>query len=124
MIMDFDTRTEQLYGCCPRCGRHANVVRRQKGTGTKYTLEIDDHFGYGSMLLALKDGISSLYSLQKPGLDDDQQKFLTAVQAPNVDAARSYMTRWDENSKQVVAVYGALPPIYEEWMKRQKATSD
>lgn len=51
MIMDFDTRTENLYGCCPRCGRHANVFRREDD-GKDHPLEIDDHFGY---ILSLPD---------------------------------------------------------------------
>lgn len=120
MIMDFDTRTENLYGCCPRCGRHANVFRREDD-GKDHPLEIDDHFGYGSVFLAFKNGMSSLSSLQEPCSESIQQEFLKAVQDPNVDTARSYMTRWDEGSKQVAAVYGTIPPLYEEWERGQKA---
>lgn len=123
MLLDFDTHTKSLCGCCPRCGRHANVFRR-KNAGKKYTLKIDDHFGYGSMILALKNGISSLSSLQEPWSEGAQHEFLQALQDPNVDAARSYMTRWDEKSKQVVSVYGAMPPLYEEWEKQQKSMND
>ena len=34
------------------------------------------------------------------------------------------MTRWDEVSKQVVSVYGTMPPLYEEWEKQQKSMND
>lgn len=116
-------RTPKVFAAAVLVADVTQVFRR-KNAGKKYTLEIDDHFGYGSMILALKNGISSLSSLQEPWSEGAQHEFLQALQDPNVDAARSYMTRWDEESKQVVSVYGAMPPLYKEWEKQQKSMND
>lgn len=46
MLMDMDVQAGHLHGYCSRCGRTTNVIRQQRKSGTEYTLEVDDHFGY------------------------------------------------------------------------------
>ena len=124
MLVDVDTQTGHLHGYCSRCGRTINVVRQQGKSGADYTLEVDDHFGYGSMSMVFEDGRTYLCALNEPYTLDARLAFDIAIRQDGVKTTECHMTRWDEESKQVVSVYGAMPPLYEEWEKQQKSMND
>lgn len=124
MLVDVDTQTGHLHGYCSRCGRTINVVRQQGKSGAAYTLEVDDHFGYGSMSLVFEDGSTYLCALKEPYTLDARLAFDIAIRQAGAKTTDCHMTRWDEASKQVVSVYGTMPPLYEEWEKQQKSMND
>ena len=124
MLINVDVQTGHLHGSCSRCGRTTNVIRQQGKSGTEYTLEVDDHFGYGSMSLVFEDGHTYFGALKEPYNIEAGLAFDIAIRQDGIKTMECHMTRWDEGSKQVVSVYGTMPPLYEEWEKQQNATND
>ena len=118
---DFDCRTFEEFKFCHRCGKKelVTLVRDENGN-TVYDAENkpqykeESHFGYGCLCLAGKKGGSTLYSLSKPLTDDELTNIQSSFNQEIVDIGRSYLTKWDNEKKDVVAVFGEVPKLYDE----------
>ena len=119
LLLDMDTHTGIMHAFCGRCGLTAQVSRWRNAAEVdeEYSYVVQENPGYGSISLVLKDGIAYKGALRKPFSDKSKRSFEASVRQENVDASKSYMTRWNENSRQVIAVYGKIPPTFEEWEK-------
>ncbi|HJD24122.1 MAG TPA: hypothetical protein H9694_08260 [Firmicutes bacterium] len=127
MLMDIkkqNSQAEYMHLYCSRCGHSTSVIRRPGENNTKFTLEIEDHFGYGSMSFVYKSGRTYLCPLIEPYSAEIKQYFEMAIQPNEIDTTKCHLTRWDEASKQVVTICGPVLPLYEEWEKQQNATND
>lgn len=123
MFMNYDSQNGRIHNYCSRCGRSTDASRQPGRNSKSYTLEVEQHFGYGSMGLVLEDGNICVYSLIKPYNIEIRRAFDIVIRANGIKTTECYMTRWDEDSKQVVAVYGPMPPLYEEWEKTHQSTN-
>ncbi len=118
---DFDCRTFEEFKFCHRCGKREEIkmVRDEKGApildennNPKY-IE-GSHFGYGCLKLAGKQGVSALYSLSGPLTEESFNSIKESFDNEDIDIGESYLTRWDEEKNDVIAVFGSLPPRYDE----------
>lgn len=118
---DFDCRTFEEFKFCHRCGKKelVTLVRDENGNAVydadnKPQYKEESHFGYGCLCLAGKKGGSTLYSLSKPLTDDELTNIQSSFNQEIVDIGRSYLTKWDNEKKDVVAVFGEVPKLYDE----------
>ena len=74
--------------------------------------------GLGVIYFTFKSGSGVLYHLSKRLSKKQRETFFLEIETnPEIDKEKSYLTKWDRRLKKVVAVYGELPPIFEEWDK-------
>lgn len=121
MIMDFDTKSETLYGTCMRCGftvevipikdEHGHIVRGIDGIPET---EVKLYKGYGVLGLAVQGGLLRCYALTDPYKDDSAEKLRHMLEtAEDIDRERSYVALWDEKNKQLYCIYGKTPDYVE-----------
>ena len=118
---DFDCRTFEEFKFCHRCGKKelVTLVRDENGNAVydsenKPQYKEESHFGYGCLCLAGKKGGSTLYSLSKPLTDDELANIQDSFNQEVVDIGKSYLTKWDDEKKDIVAVFGEVPKLYDE----------
>ena len=109
MTMHFDNETEELRGACMCCGYTVEVVpvRDENGQiirGHGGLPETEVHFseGYGVIVVAEKDGPCHYFMRKKP-YTDDLKIILHRIleQSEMIDLARTYVTLWDRQTKQL-----------------------
>lgn len=127
---DFDCRTFEEFKFCHRCGKKEliELVRDENGNAVydaehkpKYTES--SHFGYGCLCLAGKKGGSTLYSMTKPLTDEEAADIQRSFNTELVDVGKSYLTKWDEEKKDVIALFGEVPHTYDEKMAEHEEAS-
>lgn len=118
---DFDCRTLEEFKFCERCGKKelVELVRDEKGEVVldavgKPSYKESSHFGYGCLKLAGKKGGATLYSMTEPLTDEAAADIRKSFNTELVDVGKSYLTKWDEEMKDVVALFGEVPHTYDE----------
>ena len=118
---DFDCRTFEEFKFCHRCGKREEykLIRNEQGKAIldkdgqpKYIEE--SRFGFGCLMLAGKKGVSALYSMPEPLTDGMINDIKKTLEEDDVDADKSYLTKWDDEKHDVVAVFGTVPKLYDE----------
>lgn len=124
-VTDFNCRTLEEYRHCSRCGRTEEwvIVRNEAGEPVldengNVKREYHENFGYGSACFAGKAGISQILSFSGPVDGEIKKLYLETLENPKVDKDKSYLTSWDDDKKEVVAIFGTVPETYEEQEKR------
>lgn len=117
---DFDCRTFEEFKFCHRCGKKelVTLVRDENGNAVydannKPQYREESHFGYGCLCLAGKKGGSTLYSLTQPLTDNELANIQGSFNEDVVDIGKSYLTKWDEDKKDVVPVFGEVPKTFD-----------
>ena len=118
---DFDCRTLEEFKFCERCGKKVlhELVRDENGEVVldaegKPSYKESSHFGYGCLKLAGKKGGATLYSMTEPLTDEVAKEIRNSFNTDLVDVGKSYLTKWDDERKDVVAVFGEVPKLYDE----------
>ena len=65
------------------------------------------------MAIASK-GFKSIYHLDKPVDEEIKKEYLGILEEDEIDKDECYLTTWDDDKKEVVAVFGTLPKAYDE----------
>jgi len=120
---DFDCGTLEEFKFCERCGKKVlfELVRDENGevildAEGKPSYRESSHFGYGCLKLAGKKGGATLYSMTEPLTDEAAEEIRNSFNTELVDVGKSYLTKWDEDKKDVVALFGEVPKLYDEMM--------
>lgn len=118
---DFDCRTLEEFKFCERCGKKelVELVRDEKvevilDAAGKPSYKESSQFGYGCLKLAGKKGGSTLYSMTEPLTEEAAADIHNSFNTELVDVGKSYLTKWDEEKKDVVALFGEVPHTYDE----------
>ena len=118
---DFDCRTLEEFKFCERCGKKelVELVRDENGEAVldaegKPTYMESSHFGYGCLRLAGKKGGATLYSMTEPLTEQAAEEIQNSFNTELVDVGKSYLTKWDEEKKDVIALFGEVPHTYDE----------
>ena len=107
-----------------RCGRRyrkklmldkSGVPLRSESGDLLYHTE--EMFGYGVVGIGHISGIVHIYQLDEPYNRTLESIFQKILRQDSVDQNLSYLTRWDVIQNDVVAVYGNLPEIFEDFIK-------
>jgi hypothetical protein len=76
-------------------------------------------FGYGCLKLAGKKGGATFYSMTEPLTDEAAADIRKSFNTELVDIGKSYLTKWDEEKKDVVALFSDIPHTYDEMIAEQ-----
>jgi len=119
---DYYYRTDEEHCSCVRCGKTyevsllrddaGNLILDEKGA-PQYAENSQN--GYGAAYFKRKDGIGTILHFGEPVSDEIKQAYLKTLEDnPDLDISVCYLTAWDEAKGDVVAVFGEIPPLYED----------
>ena len=119
---DYYYRTSEEYRSCSRCGKTESwsIERDEAGNavldeGGKPRYIEESHAGCGAARIMGTKGVGTVLHFIKPIDEQTKAAFLeTLASNPDIDTSMCYLTAWDDAKGEVVAVYGEIPPLYEE----------
>lgn len=125
-FLEFHTRTLAESIFCPRCGYSEQtrpLIDRQKQTADAQHREwfkrrkdgeliyrTTKRAGFGAYMLAQQNGVSALGVVNGKLTARMIAHFKRDIAKPDMDAARSFLTRWNLQSHRVEVVVGQIPP--------------
>lgn len=120
-LVNYHYNTQEEYGFCDRCGKsHFRKIKRdtnhnicRDADGCIIYVE-DSKEGYGICRICYIDAGGYTSSLKEPLNDKQINSFREAMLLPEVDEEKSCLTSWDCKNKKIVAVYGKVPPSFDE----------
>jgi predicted RNA-binding Zn-ribbon protein involved in translation (DUF1610 family) len=108
---EFQTRTLSTSIFCPRCG-YQEETRPSKKRKTKEGDPIcrtTKRHGYGAYMLKRRNGVSEIGAVHRPPTPRAIARFKQDLKHPEIDAARSFLTRWNPKRRRVEMVVGKFP---------------
>lgn len=121
LIVESDSSTFEMFRYCNRCGYRFEYSLKRDENGKiicdendNVCYETTESFGYGSVAFGQKDGPTVIYNLEQPFTDEIKEQFLKDIQAEGIATDKCYLMAWDNEKKELVAVYGKMPPDYQE----------
>lgn len=110
------------YSWCNRCGKKTeSSVARDKDGNVCFDVEGNVIWnniasaGYGCFAIA-RDEASAIYHLTEPVNETIKQDFFKAIEEEGVIKEECYLTSWDDEKKELIAIFGKLPETYDEMM--------
>lgn len=94
-----------ISSICLRCGRAFTQIPCEC---------VQDNKGYGIVCITKKNSDKEFISVEFPYEQETINNYLAMLEQDDVDADKSYLTLWDEKSQKIIAVFGSLPPSYDE----------
>lgn len=61
------------------------------------------------------NGVGRSFSLSEPYSEEIEKWYMDAMKDENVDSEGSYLTRWDEETEQLIVVHGKDPGLYDDY---------
>ena len=129
---ELNCRTLEEWCKCNRCGCGFDYVLKRDKKGEvifdrkkrpKYRFIKSK--GHGVIYLCFKNGCGVFYHLDKALSRKNRKNFFLDIETnPEIDKEKSYLTKWNKKLKKVVAVYGEIPPAFEDWDKRSSEDID
>ena len=124
---EFNCRTTEEIRVCSCCGRREEwyLLRDENGypqldedgrPDMQYLLVP----GYGSAYIQSINGLGQLYSISEPVDKEFRKEFYKALEKPDVDKEKSYLSVWDTVKNELITEFGKHPMSYEEYVKEQE----
>ncbi len=120
-VSDFDCRTFESYYFCNRCGRteEHKIVRDNDGKAVldedglvKYEHSVGG--GYGCARFSF-DKIAQLFPIVRHLDKEIKNDYLKTIEDPQIKKDECYLTAWNEERNEIIAVFGKLPQSYDEF---------
>lgn len=125
-VIELDCRTLEEYCFCNRCGKTNNftIVRDKDGKAImeeedcripKYKNESND--GYGCLAIADMNGVTAIYHYDRPvSVEQIKSEYLNILKEGEgkIKVDKCYLTYWDDEKKEIIALFGKLPRSYDE----------
>lgn len=113
----YKTREETEF--CFRCGRWSETLfpsneKEKAMLPPGERLLTRSGKGFGRCSISGKNGVGRSFSLSEPYSEEIEKWYQEAMSDETVDPETSYLTRWDEETKQVIVVHGKDPGLYED----------
>lgn len=119
-VEDFNYRTEEEKRVCFRCGRREKwkhvidelgvpVLDEQGNCVMEYSLQE----GFGCAKVLYKDGFGQFINFNEPINEEYKTKFLDWMKDDNLDVNGCYLTSWDTDKQELIAVFGTLPVVFD-----------
>lgn len=61
------------------------------------------------------NGAGQSFSLSEPYSEEIEKWYMETMKDENVDPENSYLTRWDEETGQLIVVHGKDPGLYDDF---------
>jgi len=120
---ELNCRTLEEWQRCHRCGCGFDYEAKRNKKGKvilnrkkrpKYRFK--KLKGYGVVYFCFKDGNGVYYHLNKALSKKNRKSFFLDLETnAEIDKQKSYSTIWDKKRKQIVSLYGDIPPSFEDW---------
>lgn len=121
-FVDYNWRTGEEYQLCKLCGlghtyklkrdEKGNVIRDEEG---KLTYDFSETKGNGTAFIMFDNGVGSIH-VAPENIEEYDNWFKEIVKEiesnPKVFEEDCYVTKWDEEKKELAVVYGELPLYY------------
>ncbi len=119
VYVEYYYRSGEENEVCLRCGRWAEVrlpmndeELAQLPEGNRFLVSKGE--GLGRCAIAFEGGVSRSFSLGEPYSEEIEKWYMEAMKDENVDPEKSYLTRWDAETGQLVVVHGKDPGLYDD----------
>lgn len=108
---EFQTRTLAATVFCPRCGyrEETHPLRKRKTKAGDPVCRTTKRPGHGAYLLKHRQGVSEIGALHRPLTERVIAQFKQNLKHPKVDAAHSFLTRWNPKRHRIDMVVGKFP---------------
>ena len=119
---ELNCRTLEEWKRCERCGCGYDYELRYNKKNEvvldwkkKPKFRFRKYKGFGIAHYAFKNGGSVSYQLLKPLSKKDKKKFFLDIETKaEIDKQKSFLTVWDKKKKQIISLYGDIPPSFDE----------
>ena len=118
------------YTRCNRCGKSTELFVKRDSSGKPV---LDDagnvvwinnsKDGYGCIAIA-KERVTVVYDLAKPVDEEIKKEYLETLEEEGVIKDKCYLSSWDEEKKEIVAIFGTLPKSYDELEANSESDTD
>jgi hypothetical protein len=108
---EFQTRTLTASVFCPRCGyrEETHPIRKRKTKAGDPIYRTTKRQGLGAYMLKRRNGVSEIGGLHHPLSQRAIVRFKKDLKHPEIDAAGSFLTRWNPKRQRVETVIGKFP---------------
>ncbi len=108
---EFQTQTLVSSLFCPRCGYSEKTcpIRKRKTRTGEVMYRTTKQQGFGAYLLKGRRGVSTLGALHRPLTPQVAARFKRSLKQSGIDAAHSFLTRWNPKRQRVEMVVGRFP---------------
>lgn len=108
---EFQTRTLTATVFCPRCGyrEETRPIKNRKTKSSDLVYRTNKRPGMGAYMIKRCNGVSEIGALDRPLTRQALARFKAALKHPGIDAAESFLTRWNPKRQRVEMVVGKFP---------------
>ena len=108
---EFQTRTLTATVSCPRCcyREETHPIKNRKTKSGDLVYRTNKQPGMGAYMLKRCNGVSEIGALDHPLARQVIARFKADLKHPGIDAARSFLTRWNPKRQRVEMVVGKFP---------------
>jgi hypothetical protein len=108
---EFQTHTLTATVFCPRCGyrEETRPIKDRRTKSGDLVYRTNKRPGMGAYMLKRRNGVSEIGALDRPPTRQTIVRFKTNLKHPEIDAARSFLTRWNPKRRRVEMVVGKFP---------------
>jgi hypothetical protein len=108
---EFQTRTFSTSIFCPRCGyqEEAHPSKKRKAKAGDPICRTAKRLGQGAYMLKRRNGVSEIGAVHRPLTQRAIVRFKQDLKHPEIDAAHSFLTRWNSKLRRVEMVIGKFP---------------
>ncbi len=108
---EFQTRTLATSVFCPRCGYQEDTrpMKKRKTKAGEPVYRTTKRPGQGAYMLKRRNGVSEIGGLHRPLTQRAIARFKKDLTHPAIDAAHSFLTRWNPKCHCVEMVVGKFP---------------
>ncbi len=114
------------YTRCNRCGKSTETIVKRDDSGNPVIDDAgnvvwikDSKDGYGCVAIA-KERVTVVYDLEKPVDEEIKKEYLKALEKEGVVKDKCYLSSWDNEKKELVAIFGTLPETYDELVAKRE----
>ncbi len=125
-VSDFNCRTQEEWRSCSSCGLHEEWKLERDAEGKvvfedgRPKMNYFKQDGFGAMRIQFDNGIAQIGSFIEPITDAIKKEFEKYIEDPKVVKDKCYLTMWDAEKGELVALFGAIPESYDDFMKRME----
>ena len=108
------------YTRCNRCGKSTELFVKRDDSGKPVLVDAgnvvwikNSKDGYGCAAIA-EERVTVIYDLERPVDEKIKKEFLENIEKEGVVKDKCYLSSWDEEKKEIVAIFGNLPKSYDE----------
>ncbi len=120
LVINGDSSTQEEWRTCDCCGYSTSFEIKKDEHGVP-VLDGKGHMireyktthGNGVAFLMRSDNmVGTIYAFDREVDEKTVKTFMDDIARDNIDAAKSYLTKWDAEKRMIVSLYGEMPADY------------